>query len=277
MRTAASAETNADTGSHAPASTAHATTDAAARAAQPAPRRPQRRRALRLAAVALLLPLSACVSLANYRKLELERDALRANKAALAEELRLLKGRTETLEGKIEEREDKISKLQGTYDSLVAQLKDELASGQVQIEQLKEGLRVNLSQEILFPTGSAELDAQGRDVLRRVAFELAKVPHRIEVEGHTDNVPIRGNLAKTYPSNWELAGARAASVVRLFAEGGIDSDRLAAVSFGEEKPVASNASEEGRALNRRIEVRLLPLEGATTLPASLAKGAGAGS
>jgi chemotaxis protein MotB len=215
------------------------------------------------ATLALLLPLCGCVSVANYRKLELERDALRANRAALAEELSVLK---------LEEREQKLSQMQGTYDALVKQLKNELASGQVQIEQLKEGLRVNLAQEILFPTGSAELDAKGRDVLRRVSAELAKVPHRIEVEGHTDNVPIRGTLAKTYPSNWELAGARAASVVRLFGEAGISGDRMAAVSFGEVRPVASNDSDKGRARNRRIEVRLLPAEADATLPASLAKG-----
>jgi chemotaxis protein MotB len=224
------------------------------------------------ATLALLLPLCGCVSVANYRKLELERDALRANRAALAEELSVLKGEAETLEGRLEEREQKLSQMQGTYDALVKQLKNELASGQVQIEQLKEGLRVNLAQEILFPTGSAELDAKGRDVLRRVSAELAKVPHRIEVEGHTDNVPIRGTLAKTYPSNWELAGARAASVVRLFGEAGISGDRMAAVSFGEERPVASNDSDKGRARNRRIEVRLLPAEADATLPASLAKG-----
>lgn len=264
MRTADRADTTTKT-------TARTATAAASRTHS------HRHRVPRLAALALLLPLSACVSVANYRKLELERDALRANKAALAEELRALKGQTQELAGALEAREEKLSQMQGTYDALVAELKDELSSGQVQIEQLKEGLRVNLSQEILFPTGSAELDAQGRDILRRVSVELAKVPHRIEVEGHTDDVPIRGSLAKTYPSNWELAGARAASVVRLFAEGGIDGDRLAAVSFGQEKPVASNASDQGRARNRRIEVRLLPLEGDATLPASLAGGTGTGS
>lgn len=226
--------------------------------------------------VALLLPLSACVSVANYRKLELERDALRANKAALAEELRLMKGETQTLEVRLDAQQGRISQMQGTYDALVTELKDELSSGQVQIEQLRDGIRVNLAQEILFPTGSAELDARGRDVLARVSAQLAKVRHRIEVEGHTDDVSIRGTLAKRYPSNWELAGARAARVVRLFEEKGVTGSRLVAVSFGEKKPVASNLSEKGRARNRRIEVRLLPNEGAT-LPASLAAGTGAGS
>lgn len=223
--------------------------------------------------VALLLPLTACVSVANYRKLELERDALRANRAALADELRLLKGERKTLEVRLEEKQGQISQMQGTYDALVAELEGELSSGQVQIEQLRDGIHVNLAQEILFPTGSAELDAQGRDVLARVSAELAKVGNRIEVQGHTDDRAIHGELAKRYPSNWELAGARAASVVRLFEEKGVSGKRLTAVSLGEKQPVASNRSEKGRARNRRIELRLLPDEG-TTLPASIDLGAG---
>ena len=235
---------------------------------QPQPHRP--RRALRLAVLLLVVPLSACVSVANHRKLELERDALRANKRALAEELRLAKSENERLEKQLGSEVGKASQMQGTYDALVAELKNELSSGQVQIEQLREGgVRVNLAQEILFSTGSAKLDDQGVDVLKRVSVELAKVPHRIEVEGHTDDRDIRGKLAETYPTNWELAGARAARVVRLFEESGVEGDRLVAASLGETKPVASNRSDQGRARNRRIEVRLLP-DAAAPLPASLA-------
>jgi chemotaxis protein MotB len=235
------------------------------------------RRALRLAAVALLLlPLSACVSVSKYRDLEQERDALAAKRAALAKELEGLNGEKASLEGKLEEQQSQLSEMQGTYDALVNELQEELSSGQVKIEQMRDGIRVNLAQDILFPTGSAELDEQGRDVVQRVSGELGKVEHRVEVEGHTDNVAIRGALARTYPSNWELAGARAASVVRLFEESGLDGDRLVAVSFGEQRPVASNDSQKGRELNRRIEVRLLPRDD-QGVPASLAKGASSDS
>jgi chemotaxis protein MotB len=228
------------------------------------------RRALRLASLVLVLPLSACVGMAKYRDLEQERDALAAKRAALAKELRELGDEKQRLAGALDEQKSELSEMQGTYDALVGQLQEELSSGQVKIEQLRDGIRVNLAQEILFPTGSAELDDQGREVLQRVSQELAKVSHRVEVEGHTDDRPIRGALARTYPSNWELAGARAASVVRLFEDGGLDGDRLVAVSFGEQRPVASNKSPEGRENNRRIEVRLLPRE--RTLPASAAAG-----
>ena len=135
-----------------------------------------------------------------------------------------------------------------------------MTAGRIEIDRLREGLRLNLSQEILFRSGSAQLNARGREVIGKVAERLAGTPQRIEVQGHTDDVGIQGSLARRYPSNWELAGARAASVVRLLAEHGVSPDRMSAVSFGEFQPVATNDSAEGRAINRRIEIRLLPVE-----------------
>ncbi|MDX1649075.1 MAG: OmpA family protein [Myxococcota bacterium] len=193
-------------------------------------------------------------------------EDLRQAREALAEELEALRAEREALEESLARRErelaaqrSEVSELRGTYDALVQDLETEVASGRIQIEQLREGIRVNLAQEILFPLGSAELGAEGRDVLGRVARRLAEVPNPIEVRGHTDDLPIHGRLAARYPSNWELGGARAARVVRLLAQEGIAPDRLQAVSFADTRPVASNATPEGRARNRRIEIRLLPL------------------
>ena len=129
----------------------------------------------------------------------------------------------------------------------------------VRISQLRDGLQVGVAQEILFPSGSARLSRQGVEVLKTVAARFADSTYSISVEGHSDNLPITGTLQKRYPSNWELAGARAASVVRLFAEGGVDGVRLTAVSRGSTRPVADNSSPEGRARNRRIEIRLRPM------------------
>ena len=83
--------------------------------------------------------------------------------------------------------------------------------------------------------------------------------HQILVIGHTDNKLIRPALAKQYPSNWELAGARAASVVRLFSRSGLSSKRMRAVSVADTQPVPSNKTEDGRAKNRRIEIRVRPI------------------
>jgi chemotaxis protein MotB len=150
-------------------------------------------------------------------------------------------------------------KLQETFDGLVASLKKELKAGQIEVKQLRDGLRVNVAQDILFDSGSAALDKNGIEILQRVAAELKKSRHQIVVVGHTDNKPIGPALIERYPTNWELAGARAASVVRLFDGSGISVKRLLAVSMADIQPVASNKTVEGRAKNRRIEIRLRPV------------------
>jgi chemotaxis protein MotB len=145
-----------------------------------------------------------------------------------------------------------IEKMRSGYDGLISDLEDEVAAGQIEIEQLRSGLRLNLSEEILFPSGSASLNASGQAVLRKVGRRLLELSHSIVVEGHTDDVPV----ARGYPSNWELAAARASSVVRLLNELGVEPTRLKVVSRGEFMPVASNDTAEGRAKNRRIEIQL---------------------
>ncbi len=187
------------------------------------------------------------------------KDALTTQKTALEENLVNLQTKEDALGSKLRERENESKKLQATYDGLVANLKKELQAGQIQVQQLRDGLRVNVAQDILFDSGSAEVDKNGIEVLNRVAVQLKKASHQIMVIGHTDNKPIGPALVQRYPSNWELAGARAASVVRLFADSGLPSKRLLAVSMADVRPVASNSTPEGRARNRRIEIRLRPI------------------
>jgi chemotaxis protein MotB len=155
-------------------------------------------------------------------------------------------------------RETQIASMQSTYTELLTDLESEVSSGQIEIERLREGLRLNVSDDVLFASGSARLDQIGRDVLIKVAARLTELDDFIEVRGHTDNLRIRGTLAKRFPSNWELAAARAASVVRLLEEQGVPGGRLAAVSLGPNDPRVANDSPENRARNRRIEIRLIP-------------------
>lgn len=157
-------------------------------------------------------------------------------------------------------RETEIAAMQSTYDELVSDLESEVSSGQIEIERLREGLRLNVSDDVLFASGSAELDAIGREVLVKVAGQLAQLSDFIEVRGHTDDRPIRGTLARRYPTNWELAAARAARVVRLLEEQGVPGSRLAVVSLGPHDPRVPNDTPENRAMNRRIEIRLEPSE-----------------
>lgn len=182
-------------------------------------------------------------------KLKTTHEQLNATNMALQERTQQLQATSSYV--------DKTNKL---YDELVNDLKGELKANQIKIQEMKDGVTVNLSNEILFSSGSAELNKVGEEVITRVSPRFKDIPHQIVVAGFTDNIPIRGTLLEKYPSNWELAAARAASVVKLLEKSGIDSYKLIAVSFGENQPVASNDTEDGRRQNRRIEIRLRPVE-----------------
>lgn len=112
-------------------------------------------------------------------------------------------------------------------------------------------LEIEIRTDILFPSGVAQLSAPANEVLRTLASILAPFGNPLRVEGFTDNVPI---ATVTYPSNWELSAARAASVARLFAEHGVSPARLGIIGWGEVRPIADNASVEGRNHNRRVLV-----------------------
>ena len=108
-----------------------------------------------------------------------------------------------------------------------------------------------ISSEILFSSGQADLSLAGLGVLQQLVPVLNSTPHRIAVEGHTDAVPVRNGR---YPSNWELSGARAGSVVRYLESNGVASNRLRAVGYADTRPLADNGTAEGRARNRRVEL-----------------------
>ena len=218
--------------------------------------------ALQFGTVTLLLGPLACVSSGKYNDLAADLDSIAAERTAL-------ENRNQELEQRLQRKTAQVNEMKFTYDGLVASLEDELISGKVEIEQLRNGIQLNLSQDILFDSGSTQLDEQGAEVLSRVAAQLLGADARIEVVGHTDDVQISSRLKGRYPTNWELAGARAGSVVRLLQEEGFDGSRLLAVSSGPFSPRVPNDSPEGRAKNRRIEILLIPFEGAT-LPASIA-------
>ena len=205
--------------------------------------------------------LQADVDAANKRgdALTQEKTALASEKAALEQRLAELDAQQKTLGSQLQQREEEAGHLKATYDGLVANLKKELEAGQIQVQQMRDGLSVNVAQEILFASGSAALDKGGREVLQRVSEQLKQTNYQIVVTGHSDNKPIGKGLETRYPTNWELSGARAASVVRLFAETGIPAARLAAVGMADTRPAAPNDTPEGRAKNRRIEIRLRPV------------------
>lgn len=185
-------------------------------------------------------------------------EAMEREREALLAEIEDLRDARESLEAELAARDAKLREMRVGYDALVKDLEADVASVQLRMEQLTEGLSFRLPQDVLFPPGSAVLEPKGRRAVAEIAERIRGVEGRVEVQGHTDDRAITGALAARYPTNWELAGARAASVVRVLEESGVAPDRLAAVSFGSTRPLVGNETSEGRAQNRRIEVRVLP-------------------
>ena len=196
--------------------------------------------------------LAGCVSKEKYEDLEKKNAELRSENMKLTEASLFLSG--ELLEA---DREKAV--LEQQQQALNDEVTRWAAAGAVKMELLRSGLQITLPDEVLFATGSADLKRDGQAILKELVGALEEVPYQILVIGHTDNVPIGPELAKRYPTNWELAGARAASVVRLMASEGIPADQLLAISMGDTRPIADNATPEGRELNRRIDVRLRPV------------------
>jgi chemotaxis protein MotB len=144
---------------------------------------------------------------------------------------------------------------------LINSLKEEIAAGQVKITQLTGRTAIRLEDKLLFYSGHASIKPSGLAVLNKIGKTLEKIQDRhIQVEGHTDAVPIRWEFKEKYSANWELSTARATTIVRyLIDEVGIKPTRLSAAGYAYYRPVASNDSPEGRQENRRIEFVLLPI------------------
>ncbi len=203
--------------------------------------------------------LNGCVSKSQHASVLKELDYCEIDNFVLQGRVQSLKIKKGDLDAQLRSERRSAEVVDALYESLVSGLASELATQQVEIEYMQSGVTVNLPGAVLFSTGSAELTESGKEVLLKVGDQLREVPYQTLVAGFTDNVPIGGVLVERYPTNWELAGARAARVVRLLEEAGVSSNRLLAISFGENRPEASNDTPEGRAENRRIEIRLRPV------------------
>ena len=193
-----------------------------------------------------------CVSQGKYDALEQENSKLRSENMQLTEASLFLSG--ELLEADRE-----VEVLERQQEELADEVARWALAGAVEMELLASGVQIVLPNEVLFATGSANLKPEGQALVKELVGALEDVPYQIIVIGHTDNVPIGPGLAKRFPSNWELAGARAASVVRMMASEGLAPEQLLAISTGDTRPIASNDTEEGRSRNRRIEVRIRPV------------------
>ena len=164
--------------------------------------------------------------------------------------------------GRINTKRVERAKVQEVEDTVEDKLKQSMAINQmssvVQIDANERRIRLILDEAVLFDSGRADLKERAKEVLKKIAVELNKVPNEVLVEGHTDNIPIHTGR---YATNLELSMARASSVIMFFqsADVKIDPKRLAGIGYGEYRPISetSNSTPEGRAKNRRIEISLL--------------------
>ena len=129
-------------------------------------------------------------------------------------------------------------------------------TGELAFKDEPRGLVVSIvSEGVLFDAGSAELRPEGRAVLDGLAGNLGSIPNKLAIEGHTDNQPIS---TARFPSNWDLSGARASSVLRYLTDvHHLPASRLSASGYGDTVPVASNDDDAGRAKNRRVDIAIL--------------------
>jgi len=141
----------------------------------------------------------------------------------------------------------------------------------IRVQRAPSWVEVQIKTDILFPSGSAEIQPAAVEVLERLAAILAERPYPIRIEGHTDNKPIK---TVQFPSNWELSAARASRIVRLFEQRGISSSRMVVAGMGENRPLADNDTEAGRNHNRRVALVILgtPPEATDPMPGGLAVG-----
>ncbi len=148
---------------------------------------------------------------------------------------------------------------QALYDRFVKALKVIIEQQTVTVQQTPDHLMIRVGGEALFRSGQVTLRPESRQILDQIIAVLQTSPgQHVNVEGHTDNIPIRGRSLARWPTNWELSAARATAVVRYLQRQGLPSEHLTASGRAFYRPVASNDTPEGRAQNRRIELIIVP-------------------
>ena len=200
-------------------------------------------------------------------KLQKQAADLETDTARLAKEREQLRQEQSQLAATLEQerlaklaKDEEVARLTRTQEELSKSLQDEIAKGNITIQQVQDRLTINMVDRVLFDSGQAQVKPAGVEVLTQVGDVLNKVTDKqIRIEGHTDNVPISPKLQSRFKTNWELSTARATTVVRhLIDRGGVDRQHISAVGYADTHPIAPNDSEVGRSSNRRIEIVLYP-------------------
>jgi chemotaxis protein MotB len=223
-----------------------------------------------LLVVTLLLWAAAVGKERGLESLRTRLDDANASLAKGQAENQKAKDQIAALQAKVSDLEQEKDTAAQMAKGLENEMRADLESKDVTISSLQGKLMVNILDRVMFDSGEAILKPAGESVLRKIATLLAEHPQlKIHVVGHTDNLPIRPEARSRFASNWELSTARALAAVHFLTEkAGVDPRRVGAVGYGEYRPLADNATAEGRAKNRRIAITILPdeLAGADTVP-----------
>lgn len=197
---------------------------------------------------------------AELDKLIAERDRIQQALATMTDERTRLSMSVEEMKkamGELSARKAEADRRIAEFRGLVDRFKKLIDAGKLRVKIVEGRMVVELATDILFPSGSALLSKDGKAAIVEVAAVLKDIPdRRFQVEGHTDDVPIKGHAL--YATNWELAAARAINVVKALVEGQMPPERLSAASYSQFKPAQANDTKEGKAANRRIEIVLVP-------------------
>jgi chemotaxis protein MotB len=176
--------------------------------------------------------------------------------AQLANTQKTLQATSEEVE-RLRKQREQVQKMAQAFRDLALKLKSMVDSGKLSVSVRKGKMTLNLPDDVLFPSGSAQLKKEGKEAIQSLAQVLKNVGERdFLVAGHTDNVPVSKSGA--FKSNWDLATSRAVTVVKLLTDSGVDPKHLTAAGYAEFDPIADNADKDGRAKNRRLEIILMP-------------------
>jgi len=195
-------------------------------------------------------------------QLEEEMKALEArlrHVEQLKQELEQVRAARETQEAQLARVRGEVQTVGKEIDRITKALEEKFGKS-LKVTQHQDRLVLTMLGQILFESGEANLTPLGLDIMKQVGEVLETLPNKnIQVEGHTDNNPIYGQLQQRYPTNWELSTARATTVLRyLIEQTGMNPTDFSAMGYADTRPVVANDSEEGRAQNRRVEIVLYP-------------------
>ena len=137
------------------------------------------------------------------------------------------------------------------YQTIKQQLQVFIDSDELILEQEGEWIKIRLKTDLLFPIGGWEINDQMMDMIEQLAMVVRPIPNEINIEGHTDDVPIS---TTSVVSNWDLSALRAVAVVRAFELSGVAPQRMTAIALSYHKPLFTNDSDEHRSSNRRVEI-----------------------